>query len=68
MRKTKTLDCAEIKRQAQQSLHAEYERRKGEFGSLLEFLNAKAEEAAVILGLPPHPRGDSSGTGRSEKG
>ena len=32
-----------MKRQAQVELRAEYEQRRSEFGSYVEFLNAKAE-------------------------
>jgi hypothetical protein len=43
--KTKTFDCVEWKHRAQDKLHAEYESRKGEFASEIEFLKAKAEES-----------------------
>ena len=44
--KTKTFDCVEMKHQAQQRLHAEYESRKGEFPSYFAFLEARATESA----------------------
>ncbi len=46
-RKTKTFDCVEWKDRAQERLWAEYEARKGEFASEVEFLNAKAEESEI---------------------
>ncbi len=45
--KTKTFDCVEFKRRAQERLMAEYEARKDEFSSEIEFLNAKAEESVI---------------------
>ena len=45
--KPKTFDCVEMKREAQRRLRAEYERRRSEFGSYVEFLNAKAEESEL---------------------
>lgn len=42
---TKTFDCVEMKHAAQRKLRAEYESRKGEFGSYVEFLDAKADES-----------------------
>ncbi len=43
--KTKTFDCVEWKRRAQEKLRAEYETRKDEFPSEIDFLKAKAEES-----------------------
>jgi len=43
--KTKTFDCVELKRKAQQQLRAEYERRKAEFETYFDFLDAKARES-----------------------
>jgi len=40
----KAFDCVEFKRQSQQRLRAEYEKRKSEFGSYVEFIRAKAHE------------------------
>ena len=45
--KVKTFDCVEFKRRAQERLMAEYEARKDEFDSEIEFLNAKAEESEI---------------------
>jgi glucan biosynthesis protein len=42
--KTKTFDCVDMKRQAQQRLQAEYESRKAEFPSYFAFLETKACE------------------------
>ena len=46
--KTKTFDCVEFKRQAQQKLRAEYEARKDEFDSFFGFLDAKARESEWV--------------------
>jgi len=43
--KTKTFDCVEMKHKAQQKLLAEFERRREEFATLTEFLNAKLGES-----------------------
>ena len=43
--KVKTFDCIEMKRRAQEKLQAEYESRKSEFPSYVDFLNAKAEQS-----------------------
>ena len=47
MKKKKTFDCVEMKHKAQEKLRAEYEARKDEFPSLIEFLNAKADESEL---------------------
>ena len=47
MQKKKAFDCVEMKRKAQEKLRAEYEARKGEFSSFVEFLNAKAEASEL---------------------
>ena len=47
MKKKKTFDCVEMKRKAQEKLRAEYEARKDEFSSFVEFLNAKADESEL---------------------
>ena len=43
--KSKTFDCVEMKRKAQERLHAEYESRKAAFSSYFAFLEAKATES-----------------------
>ena len=45
--KLKTFDCVEMKREAQERLHAEYDRRRSEFASYVDFLNAKAQESEL---------------------
>ncbi len=45
MKKTKTFDCVEMKREAQERLSQEYEERKKEFDSYLDFIRAKAKES-----------------------
>lgn len=49
--KTKTFDCVEMKRRAQELLQAEYEARKGEFASWADFINAKAKSTATWRAL-----------------
>jgi len=43
-KRDKAFDCVQMKRSAQDALRNEYESRKSEFGSYVEFLNAKATE------------------------
>ncbi|MGB2824838.1 MAG: hypothetical protein WBF17_27950 [Phycisphaerae bacterium] len=43
--RTKTFDCVEMKRRAQEKVRAEWERRKGEFSSYGEFLEASLKES-----------------------
>ncbi len=45
--RTKTFDCVEFKHRAQEKLMAEYEARKDEFASEIEFLNWKAERSEL---------------------
>lgn len=40
----KSFDCVEMKRQAQENLHAEYDSRKNEFPSFYAFLDVKSRE------------------------
>jgi hypothetical protein len=46
--KTKTFDCVEMKRRAQEELQREYEIRQKEFASYEEFLNAKADQSPWV--------------------
>jgi hypothetical protein len=46
--KTKTFDCVEMKTRIQAQLMAEYERRKEEFASYLDFIDAKADESEFV--------------------
>ena len=43
--KTKTFDCVESKRKAQEGLEKEFESRRRDFASLSAFLNAKVAES-----------------------
>jgi hypothetical protein len=43
--KVKTFDCVEMKRQAQAAIAAEWERRKNEFSSFGEFVEAAIQES-----------------------
>lgn len=45
--KTKAFDCVEMKRQAQKKLREEYEARKGEFVSFVEFIRVTANESGL---------------------
>jgi hypothetical protein len=45
--KTKAFDCVAMKRRAQEQLLAEYDARRAEFPSYVEFLNAKAERSEL---------------------
>ena len=49
--KTKTFDCVQMKRQAQETLLAEYRARRNEFDSITVFLEAKAKESAWVSAL-----------------
>ena len=42
---TKTFDCVGMKRRAQEKIQAEWDRRKGEFSSYGEFLEAGLRES-----------------------
>ena len=46
--KIKAFDCVEMKRRAQDQLRAEYESRKPEFESYVDFLNAKADQSPWV--------------------
>lgn len=43
--KDKTFDCVEMKNRIQAERLAEYEARKGEFASYLDFINARVKES-----------------------
>ncbi len=44
-RKTKTFDCVEMKNRIQAERLAEYESRKGEFASYIDFINARVKDS-----------------------
>ncbi len=44
----KTFDCVEMKNRIQRDLRQEYEARKAEFASYVDFLNATANESEEI--------------------
>lgn len=50
--KPKTFDCVEMKNRIQAERLAEYEARKGEFASYVDFINARVKdsELAKIIG------------------
>ena len=43
--KSKVFDCVEMKRQAQETLQAEYNLRRREFATFSDFLNTKIRES-----------------------
>ena len=47
--RTKTFDCVEMKRQAQERLIQEYESRKGDFESYVDFLNSTADSDPLVM-------------------
>ena len=46
--KNKSFDCVEMKRRIQESLFKEYERRKSEFSSYVDFINKTADKTPEI--------------------
>jgi hypothetical protein len=44
----KTFDCVEMKNRIQAERLAEYESRKGEFASYLDFINARVKDSELI--------------------
>lgn len=45
--KTKTFDCVEMKNRIQAERLAEYEARKGEFASYVDFINARMKDSEL---------------------
>ena len=45
--KTKTFDCVEMKNRIQAQRLAEYEAHKGEFGSYIDFVNARVKKSRL---------------------
>jgi len=45
--KDKTFDCVEMKNRIQAERLAEYEARKGEFASYLDFINARVKKSEL---------------------
>ena len=45
--KTKTFDCVEMKNRIQAQRLAEYESRKGEFESYIDFINARVKQSPL---------------------
>jgi len=46
--KTKTFDCVEMKNRIQAERLAEYESRKGEFASYVDFVNARVKDSELM--------------------
>lgn len=51
-RKPKTFDCVEMKNRIQAEGMAEYESRKNEFVSYLDFINARVKDSELALYFP----------------
>lgn len=49
--KTKTFDCVEMKNRIQAELYAEYQSRKSEFGSYLDFVNARVKDSELMKAM-----------------
>ena len=49
--KTKTFDCVEMKNRIQAKIMAEYEARKDEFPSFVEFIHARNRESERVKQL-----------------
>ena len=47
-RRTKTFDCVEMKNRIQAQIMAEYEARKDEFASFVDFINKTAGESEWV--------------------
>lgn len=56
--KTKAFDCVEMKNRIQADRLAEYQARKDEFASYIDFINARAKESplwqALLKKTDPH--------------
>ncbi len=50
-KKQKDFDCVEMKREAQRRLQEEYEARRDEFSSYIEFISAKADSTPWVQQL-----------------
>ena len=46
--RTKTFDCVEAKRKAQEALLREFESRRDEFANISQFIEAKAKESPWV--------------------
>ena len=49
--KTKTFDCVEMKNRIQAERMAEYEARKNEFSSYLDFINARMKNSELAKSI-----------------
>jgi hypothetical protein len=58
--KVKTFDCVEMKRQAQAEIAAEWERRRNEFSSFGEFVDAAIQESEWARRMSAKARRDSA--------
>jgi len=47
-KRPKKFDCVKMKEEIQKKILAEYEARKGEFSSFVDFINAKANESPWV--------------------
>jgi hypothetical protein len=60
--KTKTFDCVEMKNRIQAERLAEYEARKSEFASYVDFINARIENSELARSLAQKPHADGTET------
>ncbi len=56
--KTKTFDCVEMKNRIQAERLAEYETRKGEFASYVDFINARVKDSELAKIVCPEVMSD----------
>ena len=62
--KTKAFDCVAMKNRIQAQRLAEYEARKDEFGSYIDFINARVQGSSLwreLLKRTPDVRGSAHG-------
>jgi hypothetical protein len=62
--KDRTFDCVEMKNRIQAERWAEYQRRKGEFASYLDFINARVKDSELAQAI--RQKAQQSGTETQE--
>ena len=60
--KDKTFDCVEMKSRIQAERLAEYEARKGEFASYLDFINARVKDSELAQAIRQKTQGRGTET------
>jgi len=53
--KTKSFDCVEMKNRIQAERLVEYEKRKGEFASYVDFINARVKDSELAKAVRLRP-------------